>query len=132
MVLNTESRHWCTWCFVRMVKLKTSKRCVAWHIYYYIPASFFFFFFVPIKAQKCFTIRLVLFNQNVSMKVLCIIFLFFVFHQNEPNIFCFIFSFRNALFLCVQFVVFRLTLWFGLHRSPHYLRRKNVQVLFHC
>ena len=54
-------------------------------------------FFVAIKAQKCFTIRLVLFNQNVLMKVLCI-FLFFVFHRNEPNIFCCIFSFRNALF----------------------------------
>ena len=66
----------------------------AWHDTYTIISLPLF---VAIKDHKCFTIRLVLFNQNVSMKVLCI-FLFFVFHRNEPNIFRCIFSFRSALF----------------------------------
>ena len=89
-------------------------------------------FFVAIKAQKCFTIRLVLFNQNVSMKVMCI---FCFLCSIEMNLTYFVVFFPSGAlsFLCVQFVVFRLTLWFGLHQSPpHCPRRKNVQVLFHC
>ena len=36
-------------------------------------------------------------------------------------------------FLCAQFVVFILMLWFGFQWiPPHYSWRKNVQVLFHC
>ena len=47
----------------------------AWHDTYTIISLPLF---VPIKAQKCFTIRLVLFKQNVSMKSLVYFFVFCV------------------------------------------------------
>ena len=84
-------------------------------------------FFVAIKAQKCFTIRLDLFNQNVSMKVLCI-FLFFVFHRNEPNIFCCIFSFRSALFFMRTVCGFQINPGFLDCTGAHLI---ILQVFFH-
>ena len=96
MFLDAESRHWCTWCicFVRMATLKTSKRCVAWHIYYYIPASFL----LQLKLRNISLWGLFYSTKMFRWKSCVFLFLFFVFHRNEPNIFCCIFSFRNALF----------------------------------
>ena len=86
----------------------------AWHDTYTIISLPLF---DAMKAQKCFTIRLVLFNQNVSMKVLCI-FLFFVFHRNEPNIFCCIFSFRSALFFMRTVCGFQINAVFWIAPEP--------------